>query len=375
MSSSIPRQGDSTQGAEVPHAPSSPYSTDELLPPIEPPSAGFILQLFVIPALIVTVVVLLWLLVESMARGGEQNPDEILRGLRSSNQARFQRAKDLADMLRQPERYPELKSNHDLSQKLAEYLDELVAAGNDAEAEVSMRYFLCTALGEFRVADGLPALVNAAQNDPERDVRRKAINAIAVLAGSLASLKPPQALENEELVAALVELADDQDELVRSETAFAVGVLAAAPDADPRLAATLEELADDTYTDARFNAAIGLANVGSPRAATAVAEMFDPESLEASLSGEQAMTPQVTARALAAQKTYKRNMILHNGVKAAHRLATNTATPAADRAVLAAALAKFIGLAPAMQEPGPVPPELIDAMKKTQKSLAAGAPE
>jgi HEAT repeat protein len=251
----------------------------------------------------------------------------------------------------------------------------LVAAGNDAEAEVSMRYFLCTALGEFRVADGLPALVNAAQNDPERDVRRKAINAIAVLAGSLASLKPPQALENEELVAALVELADDQDELVRSETAFAVGVLAAAPDADPRLAATLEELADDTYTDARFNAAIGLANVGSPRAATAVAEMFDPESLEASLSGEQAMTPQVTARALAAQKTYKRNMILHNGVKAAHRLATNTATPAADRAVLAAALAKFIGLAPAMQEPGPVPPELIDAMKKTQKSLAAGAPE
>jgi HEAT repeat protein len=310
-----------------------------------------------------------------MARGGEQNPDEILRGLRSSNQARFQRAKDLADMLRQPERYPELKSNHDLSQKLAEYLNELVAAGNDAEAEVSMRYFLCTALGEFRVADGLPALVNAAQNDPERDVRRKAINAIAVLAGSLASLKPPQALENEELVAALVELADDQDELVRSETAFAVGVLAAAPDADPRLAATLEELADDTYTDARFNAAIGLANVGSPRAATAVAEMFDPESLEASLSGEQAMTPQVTARALAAQKTYKRNMILHNGVKAAHRLATNTATPAADRAVLAAALAKFIGLAPAMQEPGPVPPELIDAMKKTQKSLAAGTPE
>lgn len=370
MSSSIPPRGDSSQGAEVRKSPVPAYSTDELLPPIEPPSAGFILQLFVIPAVIVAAVVLLWLLVESLARGGEQNPDEILAGLRSSNQARFQRAKDLADMLRQPERYPQLKVNRELSQKLAEYLNELVAAGNDAEAEVSMRYFLCSALGEFRVDDGLPALISAAQNDAERDVRRKAINAIAVLAGSLAALKPPQTLQNEELVEALVKLADDQDELVRSETAFAAGVLAAAPEADPRLATMLEELADDTYTDARFNAAIGLANIGSPRAAKAVAEMLDPASIEASLAGEQAMTEQVTAAALRSQKAYKRNMILHNAVKAANRLAAIESLSSADRATLAAALKKFIELAPTVEEPGPVPRELVDAMKETQASLA-----
>lgn len=365
MSSSIPPEGGRPPA----------YSTDELLPPVEPPSAGFIIQLFVIPAIIVAAVVLLWLLVESLARGGEQNPDEILKGLRSSNQARFQRAKDLADMLRQPERYPELKSSSELSQKLAEYLNELVEAGSDAESEVSMRYFLCSALGEFRVADGLPALVNAAQHDPERDVRRKAINAMAVLAGSLAALKPPQTLHSEELVEALVQLADDQDELVRSETAFAVGVLAAQPEADPRLAATLEELADDTYTDARFNAAIGLANIGHSRAAAAVAEMFDPASIEASLKGEQAMTPQVTDAALRSQKAYKRNMILHNAVKAAGRLAANKTVASADRAALASAMADFIESAPTIQEPGPVPDELLDAMKEVQATLAKNLPE
>jgi HEAT repeat protein len=365
VSSSIPPEG----------GPSPAYSNDELLPPVEPPSAGFIIQLFVIPAVIVAAVVLLWLLVESLARGGEQNPDEILKGLRSSNQARFQRAKDLADMLRQPERYPKLKTSSELSQKLGVYLDELVEAGSDAESEVSMRYFLCSALGEFRVADGLPALVNAAQNDPERDVRRKAINAIAVLAGSLEALKPPQTIESEELVEALLQLADDQDELIRSETAFAIGVLAAQPKADPRLAATLQELADDTYTDARFNAAIGLANLGHARAATAVAEMLDPASIEASLRGEQAMTEQVTAEDLRKQKAYKRNMILHNAVKAANRLAANSSISSADRATVAAALAKFIELAPTIEEPAPVPSELVDAMKETQAKLAQGAPQ
>ena len=34
-----------------------PLVGDELLPPVEPPSAGFIVQLFVIPAVIVLIIV------------------------------------------------------------------------------------------------------------------------------------------------------------------------------------------------------------------------------------------------------------------------------------------------------------------------------
>src|SRR5215213_1368621 len=131
MTSSIPSKTEPSQPASV--------SSDELLPPVEPPSAGFIIQLFVVPAVIVAAVVLLWFLIESLARRSEQDPDQIVAALRSSNQARFQRAKELADMLRLPERYPELKINRELAQKLAVYLDELVEAGDSSDASVAMR--------------------------------------------------------------------------------------------------------------------------------------------------------------------------------------------------------------------------------------------
>ncbi|MBV8266772.1 MAG: hypothetical protein JO252_10645, partial [Planctomycetaceae bacterium] len=42
------------------------------LPPVEAPSAGFIVQLFVIPAVIVAVVIVVWLLFGKLA-GGERD--------------------------------------------------------------------------------------------------------------------------------------------------------------------------------------------------------------------------------------------------------------------------------------------------------------
>jgi hypothetical protein len=77
-------------------------SSDELLPPVEAPSARFILQLFVVPAVIVAAVVLVWLVIESLARRDEGDVDEIVRTIGSSSQARFQKAHDLANMLNVP---------------------------------------------------------------------------------------------------------------------------------------------------------------------------------------------------------------------------------------------------------------------------------
>jgi hypothetical protein len=39
------------------------------LPPVEPPTAGFIVQLFVLPAVIVAVVIVVWLLFGKLAAG------------------------------------------------------------------------------------------------------------------------------------------------------------------------------------------------------------------------------------------------------------------------------------------------------------------
>ena len=377
MSSSIPPQNEFSQGvvdADNRYA-RARSSSDELLPPVEPPSAGFIIQLFVIPAVIVAAVVAIWFVIESLARRGEQDPAVIVAALKSNNQARFQQAKDLADMLRLPQRYPEMKVSHDLSHQIAGYVDELVAAGRPEDAEVTMRIFLVTALGEFHVDDGLPALLNAAQNDPERDVRRRAINAIAVLAGAMAGLKPPQSLQSEELAEALLKLADDQDELVRSETTFAIGVVAGTPDADPRLAEKLVELADDPYTDARFNAAAALARLGSPAAPAAVAEMFDADSLASSLSGEKALTEEVTEEALAAQKAFKRNMILSSAIKSTNQLLATPALPAEAFAPLETAVEGFLKSLEKLQKTGPVPDELVDEAERTLvrvKARAAG---
>lgn len=369
MSSSIPPEGRPSQAVDL--GPTGGVSSDELLPPIEPPSAKFILQLFVVPAVIVAAVVLFWFIIESLARTGEQDVDQIVGALRSSSQARFQKANDLANMLRMPQRYPKLKTNRELAQKLATLLNEQVAAADDSESAIRMRMFLCSALGEFHVDDGLPALLNAARNDPERDVRRRAVNSIAVLAGELSKLKPPVTVQAEGLVDALVDLAADQDELIRSETAFALGVLAAAPDADLRLAAQLEELADDLYTDARFNAAAGLARLGHPRAAGAVAEMLAADSIAASLTGEKPLAEGADERTLAAQRAYKRNSIVNSALSAIEMLVASKSLSAEDRATLEQALADFIAAAPTVKEPVPIPAALVDGAKRTLAKVQA----
>jgi len=340
-------------------------SSDELLPPVEPPDAKFILQLFVVPAVIVAAVVLFWFVIESLARTGEEDVDQIVAALRSNNQARFQKANDLANMLRMPQRYPRLKTNRELAQKLAVLLDEQEAAADDAESAIRMRMFLASALGEFHVDDGLEALINAALNDPERDVRRKAVNSIAVLAGEMSQLSPPAPLGGEKLVAALVKLAEDQDELIRSETAFALGVAALAPEADPRLVAALESLIDDPYTDARFNAAAAAARLGHPSAATAVAEMLDAESLATSLASEKAQAENVDERTLASQRAFKRNTIVNSALSAIEMLVAKKSLSAEDRQTLETALEEFIAAAPEVQQPAPLPKALVEGARRT----------
>ena len=57
-------------------------SPDSALPPVEAPTASFVLQLFLIPLLIVSIVVLLWLVFSWMAHLGRDNPGALLKRLR-----------------------------------------------------------------------------------------------------------------------------------------------------------------------------------------------------------------------------------------------------------------------------------------------------
>ena len=173
--------------------------------------------------------VLLWLLVTTLATQGDQDPEKIVAALRGSNQARWQKAEELANMLRLEKRYPELKRNSELAAELAKLLDEEVEAGLDDKNSITLRYYLCRVLGEFYVDDGLEVLLKVAREDPEVDVRREAVNALAVLSNVRANLDPPLGLEHPQLVETLTKLANDEVDLIRSQTAFALGVFVLAP--------------------------------------------------------------------------------------------------------------------------------------------------
>ena len=377
--------------------------TEQLLPPVEEPSGRFLLQLFVVPMIIVAAVVGLWLLFNSLAQRDQLAPEDIVARLRSQNPSRFQVANDLADMLRMPERYPNVKPNAELAAALGTLLDEMVEAGDDGDSSVSMRTILCGFLGEFSVNDGLPALVNAAANDPEPTVQRKAINAIAVLGQTFADhtetktvtdedgkeeevvVSNPQPLEADGLAEVLIaSINQPDDDLLRSETAYTLGVLANVPGADARYTDELIKTLDDFYPDARYNAANGLARAGNVAAADTVVEMLDLDAIAGSLAGVQPFSDRQSAASVAAARAAKRDRILINAVKSAQALHEHH--PDVKFPKIEAALAKLIKDAPQQSDKtvtvkdaeggqesevaaGQVAPTLITAAQQVLKEL------
>ncbi|QEG33277.1 HEAT repeat domain-containing protein [Bythopirellula goksoeyrii] len=333
--------------------PPDPVSADELLPPVEPPSAGFILQLFVIPAVIVLVVVLLGMLVTSLANTGERDPAKIVATLRSSSQNRWQEAFELANALRNEQQNPELKNNADLAGQLAQLLDEEITAGNDDDGSVKLRTFLCSALGEFHVDEGVPVLLRAAHEDPDDYVRGSAINSLAILAEDFRQQDPPRPLQNEHFVETFVDLSNDKNDAIRSQTAYALGVITLSDEADPRLTVELETLVDDLNSDARYNAALALARRGSLLAIAPLVEMLDLESLEVA-----------TKDTLPQARNRKRDTIIKNALDAA--VVVQEKNPEANLDSMRTAVEKFIDEA---ADDAAVPSQLVDRAREVLGKL------
>jgi HEAT repeat protein len=241
---------------------------------VEPPSAGFIIQLFVIPALIVLLIVSIWLAFNWLVRAAS-SPEDVIKGLEHGpSVARWQRASELADMLRN-ERFVKFKQDGKSAADLARILDrEILTAGMD-EDDIEFRKYLARALGEFQVQEGTDVLLKAAttNRDPrEQKVRDGALQAIAVRAYNLQQLDPPEQIENSEVEATLLRLAENEDPLIRFQTAFALGKIDT-----PAAVERLEVMVDDPDADTRYNAAVALAHHGNANAVETLAEMLDLE--------------------------------------------------------------------------------------------------
>jgi HEAT repeat protein len=290
---------------------------DDNLPPVEPPSATFLIQLFVVPALIVLVIVGLWLSFNWLVR--RTSPEAMIKGLESGPSiARWQRASELADMLRN-KRFPEFKRDAQAAANLARILDrEIDQATSERgmeDEDITLRHFLARALGEFEVQEGVDVLVKAAQTQrvpSERLVRYGALEALAVRAHNLSRLDPPQALEHEGLMPALEQLSADEDPHIREKVAFALGQIGT-----PAAIQRLEIMVDDAHADTRYNAAVGLARHGNEKAVETLAEMLDLEELAGDRTSDNDRAEQA-----------RRTVIVGNALHATEALAERN--PSAD---------------------------------------------
>ncbi|MEQ8790175.1 MAG: HEAT repeat domain-containing protein [Pirellulaceae bacterium] len=304
---------------------------DDMLPKVEPPGAGFIMQLFLIPMIIVLIIVVVWLMFSWLAHLGS-DPRKLVEDISKGDKYGWQKASTLAELLRNRE-YEHLKSDKKLAGALAgtltAQLDARERGQQDDENQRMLRMFICRALGEFYVDDGMPALVEAAAGGEESDigVRRTAVESIAVLTRNVGS---DRLRDKPSVVAALRQASlerpssgvDENNAYadLRSTSAFALGVLGGDEALD-----RLTQLLTDSYANARYNAATGLARHGDVRSIPVILEMLDPDNEEAVALEESDVAID-----------WKRSLVQENGMKAVGLL--HTANPQADYTQLVAAL-------------------------------------
>ncbi|MFM8415359.1 MAG: HEAT repeat domain-containing protein [Planctomycetota bacterium] len=299
-------------------------SPDDSLPPVEPPSAGFLVQLFLVPALIVGIIVTVWLAFHWLAQLGN-DPQAYVRQLRRNTEGRWQAALNLANDLRGPGGAT-LKADPKLAGELASILDGEVASGrptgsgHSAEQSRTLCVYLCRALGEFAVPEAAPPLIaRVAASDPP-EVARAAVEALAVLAANLAAAGKKFA-DPAAVTTAVLDATQSDDQGLRSSATFALGVVGGDGARD-----RLEVLCGDVNDDVRYNAALGLARLGGDVAWETLAEMLALPDVVVPPGNEEAQADR-----------YKRAMVVVNALKGVGLLVDDKAAAPPERITSAVA--------------------------------------
>ncbi len=238
--------------------------TDSLpddLPVVEPPSAGFILQLFLVPGLIVAAVIGVWALFGQISSSEQDWRHQIVE-MRSNNEhRRWRGANGLAQMLRADIELgkdgQQLSRNPAIAKELTELLKDLLDEPASDKELISQQSFVTTTISWLDLHDiVIPVLLSAA--DPKRDeiVRADAIRSLVRIAGRAdeAGVK----LKRSKLTDALLEYSQDRTPLMRQLCAYTLG-LVDGTGVDQRL----RVMAEDDDPNTQVNAAIALARRGS----------------------------------------------------------------------------------------------------------------
>ncbi|MDX1961743.1 MAG: HEAT repeat domain-containing protein [Pirellulales bacterium] len=351
---------------EFPKA-SGNYSPDRALPPVQAPTTGFLVQLFVIPGLIVLAIVLVWLLFNWLAHMGS-NPQAELAALKLNNAGRWQSAYNLSEQLRQ-DQAGIIRGDPKFAAELAGVLETSLAAEDNSGEAAKLRIFLCQALGMFTVDQGVPALIKAAETavakkDPmlhnvalealaNTIVRNEAQQQLAKNANSPAAAIAPWPRQ-ERILGVLQTAAANEDLRVRTRAAYVLGEFSS-----PAAAQTLTGMLYDKSWQVRFNAATSLAKRGDVAAIPVLVEMLEIQPRE--LVDE--LPPANDNWQSPPSNEDLRRMVVKNGLQAT--LALRQANSAEPPANLMAAIERLTA------DPDR---ELADIARDTQAALPRAAP-
>jgi hypothetical protein len=213
---------------------------DKGLPPVSPPTGKFLVQLFLVPGVIVTLIVG-FLIVLRWLFGGPGTPEEFLKALDDSNpEVRWRAASNLSQVL---PRDKGLAADADFALKLADRLEKAIQAAkpaeeafqkklknlseNDAEAERrkleadrAFVQFLTASLGHFVVPAGVPLLEEIATGEGvgkevagelkvTAALRRNAVEALAKLGGNLSGFDALDGPQQEAILAQLTRASEN----------------------------------------------------------------------------------------------------------------------------------------------------------------------
>ena len=260
-------------------SPTQQSTADDLLPPVKPPSAGFLMQLFFIPMIIVSVIVAFVLLFNWLSHRSTR-PEDLVKQLQNGNASSWQTALDVANLLTDHRR-KELRQSPELAAELAKMLDEQIARGRFGAQDIDLRFYLCLALGTFEVQEGMDSLIVAAKTERDRAevrVRTAAIEAVARRI-NVQEHNLKEIANNAALMEALKDAANRTDNDPETEqrcvelrytTAFTLGLLGTTAAND-----VLAPMISDSASAVRYNAATGLARTGDDRCIFPLLEMMD----------------------------------------------------------------------------------------------------
>jgi hypothetical protein len=290
------------------------YTPDDALPPVEPPSAGFLVQLFLVPALIVGIIVSVWIAFHWLAQLGN-DPQAYVRALRRNTEGRWQAALNLANDLRGPAGAV-FKEDSNLAKELGSILDDeitrgrLTGNGHAAEQSRELCIYLCRALGEFAVPEAAGPLVTRAGDTTHPELAEAAVEGLAVLATNLVAVGrtfPDPA----RVTATVIAATRSPERELRKSAAFALGVIGGNGARE-----RLRELCEDGDDNVRYNAALGLARFGDTAAWETLAEMLTLPDV--AVRPEEPKSP---------SERYRRAMIVVNALKGVGLLVDDTAQP------------------------------------------------